>query len=107
MSIYIKGMEMPKSCGECRFAGVCGVHKAEEWPDLESIIFNDVIGIDGVRDPDCPLTHVQKHGRLIDADALFEEVYKVWGIEYDAGECNTLMGFINDAPTVIPAEDET
>lgn len=44
------------------------------------------------------------HGRLIDADALFEEVYKVWGTEYDASECNSLMGFINEAPTIIPAE---
>lgn len=31
---------------------------------------------------------------------------KVWGIEYDASDCNTLMSLINDAPTIIPADEE-
>jgi hypothetical protein len=48
---------------------------------------------------------VLPHGRLIDANALFEAVFMVWGIEYDASDCNTLMSLINDAPTVIPTEE--
>ena len=49
---------------------------------------------------------VPPHGRLIDADALFEEAYKVWGFDADAGDCNILMGLILDAPTVIEASEE-
>lgn len=48
-------MEMPKSCGFCRFVGSCGAHSFDEFPDIESIIFNDVIGVDGERDKNCPL----------------------------------------------------
>lgn len=99
MSVLIKGMEMPTSCHMCvgGYGGFCFVAPAEA----------DGICPDHGRADFCPLIPVPPHGRLIDADALFEEVYKVWGIEYDASECNTLMGFINDAPTVIPAEGET
>ena len=45
----------------------------------------------------------EPHGKLIDDGVLFEEVFKVWGIEYDASDCNTLMELINDTPAVIPA----
>ena len=75
MGIYIKDMEIPKNCGVCCFAGSCGIHNNnEEWPDLESIMFNDVIGVNGVRDPDCPLVPVPPHGRLIDMDALVSKI---------------------------------
>lgn len=99
MSVLIKGMAMPKNCGLCRFAGVCGVHTYEEWPDLESIITNDVIGADGVRDNDCPLVEVKTpHGRLIDGDEI-------------AGECDEpncwcrWRSAIEDAPIIIEAEE--
>lgn len=46
------------------------------------------------------------HGRLIDANALFEEIYKAWGITADASDCSVLMQLINDAPTIIPADKE-
>ena len=71
--LLIKGMDMPKNCGECRFAGVCGVHSYDEWPDLESIYLNEVIGVDGVRDEDCPLVEIHAHGRLIIEDGEIVE----------------------------------
>lgn len=40
--------------------------------------------------------------RLIDADALFDEALKAWGIETDAGETNLFMEMINGAPTITP-----
>lgn len=101
--IYIKGMEMPKSCAFCRFAGSCGVHNAEEWPDIESIVFNDVIGIDGVRDPDCPLIPVPDHGRLIDANKLFKEMeHEYW---FDNADWDKAEDLVIAAPTIIPAEE--
>lgn len=113
MSILIKGMEMPENCGECRFAGVCGVHKYEEWPDIESIILNDVIGVGGTRDEDCPLVEVPPHGRLIDADTL-TTTFCEWGTRLERQRklvitiCETkqaIVDIIEDAPTIIEAEE--
>jgi hypothetical protein len=100
VSILIRGMEMPENCGVCRFAGSCGALNVEEWPDLESIVFNDVIGIDGVRAPGCPLIPVHPHGRLIDGDALAE---RFWD-----GQCyftEAIKSKLQTAPTIIPAEE--
>ncbi len=102
MSVIIKGMEMPKSCWDC---GLC--YNAVYCKELKVRFLDREDFEPGERRlPDCPLVPVPDHGRLIDADALFEEVYKVWGTEYDASECNSLMSFINAAPTIIPAEEE-
>ena len=38
--------------------------------------------------------------RLIDADALFERAYEIWGIEADASDTSIFMEAINNAPTV-------
>lgn len=109
MSIYIKGMEMPKNCGVCRFAGTCGVHKAEEWPDLESIVFNDVIGIDGVRDPDCPLIPVPEHGDLIDTRPFeiisFHNPEPGYENRFMDG-VSWMLDKIDNAPVVVPADPE-
>ena len=121
MSIFIKGMDMPENCGKCRFAGVCVVHSVEEWPDLESIMFNEVIGVEGKRDPDCPLVEVPAHGRLVDADAFSEEMKKrqdaalEWRDdakdEMTAARADAVLSFLCEVkltldklPTVIPEE---
>lgn len=43
------------------------------------------------------------HGRLVDADALFDNVYEFYGYDNEDNE-NWMMGMINDAPTIVPAE---
>lgn len=40
--------------------------------------------------------------RLIDADALFDELYRAWGTEIDAGPANAFMELINNAQTIAP-----
>lgn len=98
MSVIVKGMEMPKDCGRCRFIGSCGVHGNEEWPDIESIMFNDVIGIDGKRDKDCPLRPLpKKHGRLIDATEATRRSLERTGKRLLA---------IDTAPTIVEAEGD-
>lgn len=76
MGVYIKGMEMPKSCSDCPcgsvFAGykcmACG-KQFDKYP-LEN------------RMDWCPLTPVPSHGRLIDADVLTEQMERnLWAIE--------------------------
>lgn len=44
--------------------------------------------------------------RLIDADALWEEAFKVWGIETDGGETNLFMEMINNSPTISPTPND-
>ena len=62
----------------------------------------------------CPLVPVPPHGRLVDADALHEELY---ALEYarenewrdgmrEARGVDAARVALLDAPTIIPAEEE-
>ena len=87
-SVYIKGMEMPSCCGECRFL--------DEYGDYPCCIVTDEqrgynFRIRELRMPHCPLIPVPDHGRLIDADALHS---------FMAALC------VANAPTIIPADGE-
>lgn len=44
--------------------------------------------------------------RPIDADALFDSAFKVWGTEADVGETNLFMEMINNAPTIAPPPND-
>ena len=107
MSILIKGMEMPKRCGEC-YVGFC-----------KQIGCELSIGFDGYntnRHHSCPLIKLQPHGRLIDADALrllydFHSYKPTWDLteeEFDQLMCRffVIRANIDDAPTIIEAEGE-
>ena len=60
MSVLIKGMEMPKRCGECPLS---------LYP--HSPCWENGGALDWENRPNwCPLVFVPPHGRLIDADAL-------------------------------------
>ncbi len=67
MSVIVKGMEMPENCGECRLMTDfwCYAKMVNGQPGPT---FMD-------RRPDwCPLRPLpEKHGRLVDADALSDE----------------------------------
>ena len=102
MGVYIKGMETPKNCWECHFGhgetGICVVDFKEhgDWNEPHF----------------CPLVPVPPHGRLIDADALEDKCSRQardewnkstgtnWGYAYATFESD-----IEDAPTIIPAEE--
>jgi hypothetical protein len=91
MAVLIEGMEMPKSCKECKF-----------WS-----ITSCIASYQGEKS--CPLIKVQEpHGRLIDADALnYTMLYKEnWmrgtGVEAPA----VWRKDIDAAPTIIPASEE-
>ena len=63
--VYIKGMEMPKNCIECPVAdgeyGGCLISGTFFTSDANK------------RQEDCPLIEVKPHGRLIDAEKLYEQ----------------------------------
>ena len=94
--IVIRGMEMPKKCGECK-AFIC----YRQWAGDSGDCFCGITKIDvkeDARNADCPLVQLTEgHGRLIDADALSDKMKKTaryFDIRYD----------LNEAPTVVPAE---
>lgn len=105
MSIYIKGMEMPKSCWDCEVGGAkqmdngtCTFYSMEYW---EQKNYQDKIA-DG-----CPLVPVPEHGRLIDADAMLKK-------HYDGDVKGNIIlraaiitpEFVKNLPTIIPADKE-
>lgn len=86
-SILIKGMEMPKNCLRCPiFCGLPYQYRDEKG-----------------RRPDCPLTELPPHGRLIDADKL-----NIHDVSPAYGFC--VMGVTEEdielVDTVIEAEGE-
>ena len=78
MSVFVKGMQMPDSCAVCRFAGRGGYF-------MERIVCmftgknEDAENVD--RLSDCPLIALpDHHGRLMDADALCEDLLGRWSV---------------------------
>lgn len=94
MSVLVKGMKMPKTCIECGWHEYYGGDY--DWCHACRMTGSMPIECSVVelgRADNCPLVELpEKHGRLIDADALFLD------IEWSD---------IEDAPTVIEAEDGT
>lgn len=95
MSVLIKGMEMPKTCGKCQIKNAI---ECNRWKLVRSVVLD--------RHKDCPLVTVQPHGRLIDGDVAeaitvnFDEAKgDFWdGILYAAD-------WISKQPTIVPAEE--
>lgn len=107
MGIYIPGMKMPKDgCKSCAFA-ICGVCFIRANLDKPYEVTHS-----------CPLIELPPHGRLIDADALMggwmnlREATKYGNKtkEQISHSYSTMMMYeiadvIEDAPTIIPAEE--
>lgn len=97
MGVYIKGMEMPKSCRDC------GIEQEGFWCGaLDG--YQNTRCFTNERREDCPLVHVPPHGRLIEAERLKEVFHR----NVASGEAFDQL--IDIAPTIIPAsggaEDE-
>lgn len=86
MSVLINGMEMPKTCDEC---------------------FLPLRYCDYAMKPDgkCPLVPVPPHGRLIDADAMQDEWFR---LNFDRKISDGTLAYWNcqlsKMPTIIEAE---
>lgn len=104
MGVYIKGMEMPKSCWDCEVGGAkqmdnatCPFYSMEYW---EQENYQDKIAYG------CPLVPVPPHGRCIDADKLLTDKSMdiigkgmIFGGQYVFSERE-----IVNAPTIIEAD---
>lgn len=101
MSILIKDMEMPTGCAFCRIGKRNGKKMVcplcdEEWD------IHDPMSADHRLD-NCPLVPVPSHGRLIDADALLDSAFHL----LNEASFLAFQQIVFDAPTIIPAEEET
>lgn len=107
MEIYIKDMEVPISCQECAFRVDESETNVREWICLinQYPTFYCKKSQGHAKDEeylqDCPLIPIPPHGRLIDADALLQRaIPHGWSTPKWVSDI-----MIDDAPTVIPAEE--
>ena len=99
--IYIKGIEMPKSCS------VCGLFGEYGCPFIGAV--GEAL-TRGERNEDCPLVEVPPHGRLGDLDAFesikyeLPEGQKAFNRGFHSG-VQYVQRLVMDAPTIIPGDE--
>ena len=104
MSVVVKGMKMPENCWECTgarlnvgvsvFGGIC--------PYCEKIVKDH--NMQTGRHPECPLGALpDKHGRLVDADAMCNDLVTV-DIQYQQ-MIEWCISVTEAQPTIVEAED--
>ena len=119
MSVLIKDMQMPKSCGSCKLFGAShaiGLFSPLGWCRVNG---KEIFRLSEKADF-CPIVEVpEPHGRLIDADALhklFEDQWHYLQVldwnenptaEAKQSGINWCINTMHDdAPTIIPASEE-
>ena len=121
--VYINGLEMPESCSVCpmlegdRMDGLC--HAASRWLDDDThwtwYVYPEG-DIDDSKPCNCPLFPVPDHGRLIDESWLKKAMITTLDAlkknpKMDRQEMHLIAAFdtlrvmLEDAPTIIPAEE--
>ena len=101
MSVYIKGMEMPKSCFYCPFRLKFNPDEIKCLATREEFEETFSGTIETRNRGNCPLIEVPPHGRLIDADAFERKV--MFGDEEDLQD---VIYSLRDYPSIIPADKE-
>lgn len=105
MGLYIKDMEMPRTCYDCKFRKrnglelICPVFgKSYKIADTQ-VLF--------ARGKDCPLVEVpEPHGRMIDADKL-KSYWEPWEPDHSRYfDADHFIHTIDVAQTIIPASEE-
>ena len=105
MGVYIKGVEIPKSCAGCVLYRFGYTMKSECW-NMCAASGKDIGNPFNIGRPDwCPLIHVSQHGRLIDADELIDRGFQLVRDNIFTGVFETVL--LSSVPTVIEAEEET
>lgn len=104
MSVLVKGMEMPEKCG------LCDLFHAESPMHCTVVKGHKTVGAPyGMPRPEWgPLVALpDKHGRLVDADALMHELNNSHypGAPYVDAGISIAIGKVCDAPTIVESED--
>ena len=105
MNVLIKNMKIPKNCDDCPmfddhydypYCNITSTCQGYKWSPLDQRMSN------------CPLIELPSHGRLIDADVLYEDCALDNGYEVMATttRINEYMQLKIDAsPTIIESEE--
>ena len=100
MSIFIKGMEMPKNCDSCP----CYYETEGAWRNECEVLQREHYITD--ERPDwCPLVEIPPHGRLIDVDKFKEEFPHDEDWDYPVNTNSYVVETIDKSPTIIEAEE--
>lgn len=110
-SVLVRGMKMPKSCFGCHLFNLddqdlwcIANHYAGYCRELSKYIDEDKFVNE--RHPDCPLIEVPTpHGRLIDIKSVEDGKFHAVGNDYQRWWNGALESVIDNAPTVIEAEE--
>lgn len=73
MSVLIKGMNMPQDCYDCRFMDFSGDYPYCVATETQKG-YTYISRMHTERMDSCPLVELPPHGRLIDADALTDDL---------------------------------
>ena len=108
MGVYIKGMKMPLGCDDCYFCGEMGMCSVLVATHINSGVVGEYRYNAFERPPFCPLIPVPDHGRLIDADELYDTLDGGYDIDFDeVPETKAeLLAMIKRQVTIIPASKE-
>lgn len=100
MSVVVRGMDYPNNCDEC---------KIKSW-DIDDYVcpFSGVVTLSIGRQTNCPLRPLpEKHGPMIDCQALLEEARRLSGPFVGDGWSNHgVFSLIARQPTIVEAEGE-
>lgn len=110
MSVLVKGMKMPEKCG------LCDLFHAESPMHCTVVKGHKTVGAPyGIPRPEwCPLVALpDKHGGLVDADALSDRLQNLADDDWNANATTTwseafneCADMVEDAPTIVESEDE-
>lgn len=106
MGVYIKGMEMPKSCDECRIMEFEDTNCVPELFCGCPIVFNAHPQGVGHRPDYCPLVEVPPHGDLIDRDALMKKLNNCMfpSDMVTTRAVSMAINWLKESPTIIESE---
>lgn len=108
MSVIVKGMWLPETCDDCEFHVY---HSNREYVCVATPLFYpmNLANSKGIRKDWCPLVELpEKHGSLIDANVLIEELKSCHlpGAPYVDAGISIAIGKVCDASTIIEAEGD-
>jgi len=108
MGVYIKGMKIPKTCEDCL---LCNQYETVTMIACGCLVNMRTRELGCVTRPDwCPIMEVPDHGRLIDADALINNLFEELKYCRENGYVSQIkretIVRLCITPTVIPASWE-
>lgn len=95
MSIIIKGLDMPNTCGQCNLRAF------DEWEDEYCTVLCSDIEDHTKRLDSCPLVEIPNpHGKIIDVDNLIPQEVWIDEMSFEAVDYDD----IKDVPTILEEE---